>query len=199
MAQVKGFQGLGLVRVSLPNLSVTDGECHWKKKTPQKKLFCRCLSYSRTTLTDKGGGRPTTLLAREISNEDVAWFKSELQDTQCGMTWLLSPEPELHHQGPPTVPELVREFQDQGLDRVLDALELTEEQHISIEGSTVRQRRNPQWQRHRQGRLAASNFGAVLSRRPASSCPSLMKRLLEGQHLDGVLAVNWGSLMSTRG
>ena len=40
---------------------------------------------------------------------------------------------------------------------------------------------------------------AVLSRRSASTCPSLMKRLLGGQNLDGVLSVNWGVMNEQEG
>lgn len=77
-------------------------------------------------------------LAREIGDEDVSWFQTELQDTPCEMAWLLSPEPELQRQGPLTV----REFRDQGLERVLAALQLTDDQCCSIERSTVGQRKN---------------------------------------------------------
>ena len=66
------------------------------------------------------------------------------------MAWLLSPEPEPQHQALPTVPELVREFKGQGLESLVAALELTEEQRLAIQTATVGQRTNPQWQRHRR-------------------------------------------------
>lgn len=90
------------------------------------------------------------------------------------------------------MPQLVRKHKDRGLEAVLASLVLSEDQRLAILTATVRQRANPQWQQHRQGRLTASNFGAVLSRRSSAPCPSLMKRLLGGQYLDGVLAINWG-------
>ena len=61
------------------------------------------------------------------------------------------------------------------------------------------QRANPQWQQHRQDRLTASNFGAVLSRRSSAPCPSLLKRILGGQNLDAVLSVNWGVMNEAEG
>ncbi|KAF1373937.1 hypothetical protein PFLUV_G00244100 [Perca fluviatilis] len=62
------------------------------------------------------------------------------------------------------------------------------------------QQRNPQWQLHRKGRLTASNFGVVLlSRRLYIPCPSLMKRVLVGHNLDGVIAVNWGVMNEPEG
>lgn len=53
---------------------------------------------------------------------------------------------------------------------------------------------------HRQGRLTASNFGAVLlSRQSSTPCPSLMKRVLGGYDLGGVLAVSWGIVNEVEG
>ncbi len=173
-------------------LSVTDVECRWKKTSTAKVTTSVSELYPQVE-------EMYNPLAREVSMEDVAWFRNELQDTQCGMAWLLSPEPELQHQGPPTVPELVRKFKGQGPEHILAAMVLTEEQRLAIHTTTVGQGRNPEWQRHRQGRLTASNFGAVLSRRSASPCPSLMKRLIGGQNLDGVLAVNWGVMNEQEG
>lgn len=173
-------------------LSVTDVECQWKKTATAKVTLPVSELYPQVEETFNP-------LARDISVEDVAWFRSELQGMQCRMAWLLSPEPEPQHQARPTVPQLVREFKGQGLEGVLASLELTEEQRLAIQTATVGQWANPQWQLHRQGRLTASNFGAVLSRQSASPCLSLMKRLLGGQNLEGVLAVNWGVMNEKEG
>ena len=126
-------------------LSVTDVECQWKKTATPKVTLPVLELYPQVEDTFNP-------LAREINMEDVAWFRSALQGTQCGMTWLLSPEPQPLHQALPTVPELVREFKGQGLESLLAALELTEEQRLAIQAATVGQRTDPQWQRHRLGR-----------------------------------------------
>ncbi|CAL8391534.1 unnamed protein product [Arctogadus glacialis] len=140
-------------------------------------------------------------LARDVTEEDMDWFRSELCGTQCGMTWLLSPEPQPQpqHQALPTVPQLVREHRALGLEAVLASLGLSEDQRLAVQTATMGQRANPQWQQHRQGRLTASNFGAVLSRRSSAPCPSLLKRILGGQNLDGVLSVNWGVMNEAEG
>lgn len=111
-------------------LSVTDVECQWKKTATAKVTLPVSELYPQVEETFNP-------LARDISVEDVAWFRSELQGTQCGMAWLLSPEPEPQHQARPTVPELVREFKGQGLEGVLASLELTEEQRLAIQTATV--------------------------------------------------------------
>ncbi|KAG5277758.1 hypothetical protein AALO_G00091050 [Alosa alosa] len=161
---------------AMRELSGTDVECQWKKAVVKPRTLPLSELYPQEDETYNP-------LARDITEEDVDWLRSALCGVQCGMTWLLSPEPEPRpqQQALPTVAQLVREFKGQGMERVLAALELTEEQCLAIQTATVGQRNNPEWQRHRQGRLTASNFGAVLSRRSASPVPSLLKRLLEGQ------------------
>ncbi|CAM4597639.1 unnamed protein product [Leuciscus chuanchicus] len=134
-------------------------------------------------------------LVRDITSENVDWFRTALRGTQCGMAWLLSPEPEPRpqHQVNLTVPELVKEHGGRGLEAILASMRLTKDQQATIQTATVGQPLNPQWQLHRQGRLTASNFGTVLlSQRSSTPCPSLMKRVLGGNNLDGVMAVNWG-------
>lgn len=172
---------------AMRELSATDVECQWKKAVVKPQTLPMSELYPQEDETYNP-------LARDITEEDVDWFRSALCGVQCGMTWLLSPEPQHQpqQQALPTVPQLVREFKGQGMERVLAALQLTEEQRLAIQTATVGQRSNTEWHRHRQGRLTASNFGAVLSRRSASPAPSLLRRLLEGQNLDGVLSVNWG-------
>ena len=102
-------------------------------------------------------------LTRDVTEEDMDWFRSELCGTQCGMTWLLSPEPQPQpqYQALPTVPQLVREHRARGLEAVLASLGLSEDQSLAVQTATMGQRANPQWQQYRQGRLTASNFIAL--------------------------------------
>ncbi|CAL8265039.1 unnamed protein product [Gadus morhua 'NCC'] len=96
-------------------------------------------------------------LTRDVTEEDMDWFRSELCGTQCGMTWLLSPEPQPQpqYQALPTVPQLVREHRARGLEAVLASLGLSEDQSLAVQTATMGQRANPQWQQYRQGRLTA--------------------------------------------
>ena len=66
-------------------LSVTDVECQWKKTSTPKVTLPVSELYPQVEDTYNP-------LARDISMEDVAWFRSALQGTQCGMAWLLSPQ-----------------------------------------------------------------------------------------------------------
>lgn len=178
---------------AIHNISATDVACQWSKPSTSKappqevsELYPQ-LSEVYNPLT------------RDVTSEDVDWFRSSLQGTQCGMAWLLAPEPQSENMSIPTVPQLVQEKKGQGLEAILASMTLTEEQRSSIQTATMGQRRNPQWQLYRQGRLTASNFGAVLQSRRATPCQSLMKRVLEGYQLDGVLAVNWGIVNEPEG
>lgn len=176
------------------SISATDVECQWKKPAASKAVPQEVSEMYQQT------SEVYNPLSRDVTSEDVDWFRSALQGTQCGMAWLLSPEPQPDHQAIQTVPELVRENKEEGFKAILVSMCLTEDQRIAIQRATVGQRRNPQWQLYRQGRLTAINFGAMLqSRRTSSPCQSLMKRLLGGYQLDGVLAVNWGIVNEAEG
>ncbi|XP_034090046.1 uncharacterized protein LOC117558146 [Gymnodraco acuticeps] len=163
-------------------ISSTDVECQWRKPGTSKVVQPVSQLYQQQEETYNP-------LARDIATQDVDWFRSALRGTQCGMAWLLSPEPEPQpqHQAIVTVPELVKEHGGRGLEAILASMR-------------QQQRTNPQWQLHRQDRLTASNFGAVLrSGLSSTPCASLMKRVLGGYNLDGVMAVNWGVVNEAEG
>ena len=116
------------------------------------------------------------------------------------MAWLLSPEPEPRpqHQAIVTVPELVKGHGGRGLEAILASMRLSRDQQAAIQTATGGQR--TKWQLHRKGRLTASKFGAVLrSGLSSTPCASLMKRVLGGYNLDGVMAVNWGVVNEAEG
>ena len=97
-------------------VSATDVECRWKKAAVKPQTLAVSDLYPQE-------GDVYNPLARDITEEDVDWFRASLSGVQCGMTWLLSPEPEPQpqQQALPTVPQLVREFKGQGLEKVLAA------------------------------------------------------------------------------
>ncbi|KAL7393500.1 hypothetical protein ABVT39_011751 [Epinephelus coioides] len=176
-------------------ISSTDVECQWRKPGTSEVIQPVSEFYPQRDQTYNP-------LAGDVTSEDVDWFRSVLRGTQCSMAWLLSPEPELElqHQAALTVPELVKRHRGEGLEAVLASVRLSRDQQAAIQVATVGLRQNPQWQMHRQGRLTASNFGAVLlSRQSSTPCPSLMKRVLGGYDLGGVLAVNWGIVNEAKG
>ncbi|KAK7153600.1 hypothetical protein R3I94_007097 [Phoxinus phoxinus] len=193
--EFKCSHAAALVIFAMWEISSTDVECQWKKPQSSKVIQPVSELYPQREATYNP-------LARDITSEDVDWFRTALRGTQCGMAWMLSPEPETRpqHQVNLTVPELVKEHGGRGLEAILASMRLTKDQQAAIQTATVGQRLNPQWQLHRQGRLTASNFGAVLlSRRSSTPCPSLMKRVLGGNNLDGVMAVNWGVVNKAEG
>ena len=57
---------------------MTDVECQWKKTSTPKVTLPVSELYPQVEDTYNP-------LARDISMEDVAWFRSALQGTQCGM------------------------------------------------------------------------------------------------------------------
>ena len=178
------------------NLSSTDVECNWRKPATLKEEKDK--PVNQIYPQREASYNP---LAREVTEEDVEWFPASLRGAQCGMAWMLSAEPEPEPDSEqsstiPTVPELLERH---GLESVLASMHLSEEQQEQIQSLTIGQRCNPLWQLHRQGRLTASNFGAVLLSRSSTPSSSLIQRLLGGSRLDGVKTVNWGVVNEAEG
>lgn len=55
---------------------------------------------------------------------------------------------------------------------------MSEEDRKSLPSRTIGQFDNPTYRLHKEGRLTASNFGAVIKRRPTTPCHSLVKQIL---------------------
>ncbi|CAL8310626.1 unnamed protein product, partial [Gadus morhua 'NCC'] len=68
-------------------VSVTDVECRWKRPASSKVSMPVSELYPQVEETYDA-------LARDVTEEDMDWFRSEHCGTQCGMTCLLSPEPQ---------------------------------------------------------------------------------------------------------
>ena len=95
----------------------------------------------------------------------------------------------------PTVEDIVisEEFINYEGDKkefLVEKLKITDEQRKTIQEKTIGQRDNPTWHLVRKGRLTASNFGPVLSRKRVT--PSLIKKVLGQYDLSKVQAINWG-------
>ncbi|KAJ8335188.1 hypothetical protein SKAU_G00408270 [Synaphobranchus kaupii] len=75
-------------------------------------------------------------------------------------------------------------------DRVLEAMQLSEEQVMAVQAGTVGQRDNACWKMMRKGRLTASKFGELLLAKHVTR--SFIDGVLEQPPLDGVQAVQWG-------
>ena len=69
-------------------------------------------------------------------------------------------------------------------------MHLTEEQITAIQIATVEQKDSELWHTMRKGRLTASNFGTVLLAKRVT--PSLISKVCQSKHLEGVLSIQWG-------
>lgn len=99
-----------------------------------------------------------------------------------GMTGLLEPEPE---QPLPSLssPDIVKKQGHLGHVGILAVMALSVEQQEAIQQAAVGHCINPNWHTMKRRRFTASNFGAVV--RAKFITPSLLKRVLRSQSLDG--------------
>jgi len=177
------------------SVSCTDQMCMWsapKSSAPNVR-----------TVADMYPDSTSAVLNRPVSDADrMSLLNSLLQcDTQCGMTWLLSPEPPAAALTVPSVREVILSVssEDQTVSAfqlmdIISELVLSKEHIMAVETSTRQQHENPLWGHYRAGRLTASNFGAVIHCMQGSQKPtaSLMKTLLGEYDASGAKPVQWG-------
>ncbi|XP_062844682.1 interferon-induced very large GTPase 1-like [Trichomycterus rosablanca] len=89
---------------------------------------------------------------------------------------------------------IIAQKADLGLKGILSSMKVSVEERKAIQVATVGQNTNPLWHTLRQGRLTASNFGAVLPalQKGRNVAPSTFNRLLDPKPLDNIPAIQWG-------
>ncbi|CAH3142166.1 unnamed protein product, partial [Pocillopora meandrina] len=147
------------------NLSRTDIECQWRKKTSNTSLSLQAVEELFPL------PKNYVAITRSPNTEDRQALYGSLKayGRFTGLCWLMCPEPAPQSQ---------------------IASKLTEADILLVSQITVGQRDNPTWHLARRGRLTASNFGSVLHAKRVT--PSLLKRLLGEYDISRVKAVQWG-------
>ena len=121
-------------------------------------------------------------LTRDSTEEDKAWLLSALSDanSETSIKWILESEP----PSPPTpdaleIYSIIKNIHNSegcfSVGKFKEAHKLDNDQVENIADVTKAQRHNRTWYAMRQGRLTASNFGAVSKAKRVT--PSLLKKI----------------------
>ena len=176
---------------AIKHISRTDVPCTWKAQggniehepSETEQLFPDSKMYQ--------------CLTREPRAEDRSWLLSQLE--ACGnytpMRWILAPEPQVKlAPNLPLILPLIRSLREED-GTFLEGIfrEMVSCNYESIKSTahlTVKQLSSASWHQVREGRLTASNFGAVLN--ASRVTPSLLKRILGKYKIQGTKACQWG-------
>ena len=140
-------------------------------------------------------------IQRLVAEDDKVWFCDQLGklDRWKGFHWLLAAERSVQPDLPVMTVEDITVSSEfvAALDKVgflCNKIAVATEQIVGVEAITRGQSKNPSWALLRNGRITASNFGAVLRPCLANRQPSksLFASLLGQYDLSGQHAIQWG-------
>jgi len=145
------------------SVSCTDKVCRWSQPVESD-------SNIQTVSEMFAQSKPAPCLNRPMTDDDRAFFLHNLQQSgvQCGMTWLLSPEPSASIPAAPTICDLLldrglsADANDGDVAAFIAELSVSADCIASIELQTHGQQTNLLWHQFRCGRLTASNFGSII-------------------------------------
>lgn len=175
------------------NISITDKECVWSKKSAPK-------DEDYESVMELFPPKKIYQAVKKVPGDFRDKFHEGIKSTGevVGYTWFWGPCPE----NPALVPLIVRpqdiflsKEYEEGPEKtsfLMENLKISETQRENVAQKTVGQSKNWQWAAIRKDRLTASNFGFILKASQRNRFPpSLFKRLLNSYNLDGVKSIQW--------